>query len=348
MADLVQTLTNDPSFKYSPLAKYLVRNHFLNNDLFRILPIENIATINAMGVYTYDYEVIDHNIDSVIWRKMGNEGKVSNVIPETRTVEMAILTGKFNMDIQMRNVPVPGDRTLTTWVQRQLNAKTNDVINAFARAFIQGDKTVLTDEGAKQFDGIDKLVDNLCNETTPFDAGTYTDEAIRQFTSSMANLISAVPGANCIITSKQAWNIMNTCQAYRGLANNYYWTPAVPGLISRSYPTYEGIPVVALTSDCFNQEDMKAGHFPFYICRLSEFEGVKLVVPQHGEFLTVCDPRTFENGMATKEGYVELMCGIAAEGRYSLAKGYVTATIIPKDFHRNALASDTESEEETD
>lgn len=342
MATLAQVIAGDPRFAGDAIAIGAIREYLMNDQLFNTLEFSPQAMKNSLNAFEYAYNVFGTKVSDIKTRKLGENGVTpSNHVPTTKRVKLGILSGDFQVDVQMARGNVSGSITesgFNNYVVEQLALKMDDLVNGFAIKFIKGDSS--NDSG--DFDGLEKLVPATRVSSTAIDLGDFEYKKAQAARAKVNAVINNVKNPNAIITTYNGMNYLTSIDARNGIVS----APAIINGVQ--YATYGGLIIIPLTTDCFSASEFTTGE-PFYVVRMSENKGLKVVIPNDGKIMIIHDPRTEQSGNRVKTGYVEMNSAVALNDLLAVYKGYITSSTNPlPDSHDNSAWEEEDSPSDSD
>jgi hypothetical protein len=321
-----QVAAKHDSFTRSPLAAYAVENYLSENALFNavdFVPIVNLVPQATFAKYSFQRTNVDASL--VGFRNIGGEFPAGTTVPEVGEAALAILGGQVVVDEEFQYARTPGDKGLENFVDQEFRKKAAELLKAFNKYVISGDSTA---QGAKQFDGLEKIVPSSRTHSTAISLNDYSDEKIRIAWVELYAILDAVPGANLIITTIEGVSAFRALLATRNLSLASATVATAASVVGKK----AGIPavqfedklVIGLPRAYFSAAELAIGE-PFYVLRRDDTTGFKFVTPVNRPIVKMVLPNFMGGNSTQKAGEVSIFTAPVIEDLYACAKGYISA-----------------------
>lgn len=288
----------------TPVEKYAVEKYFTNNELFNLLPFVNIGMGNNIGNIQCSILKYDKPEDAA-FRGIGEGYTTDNSVATPVTLTLRMLGGQFETDRVLQRSFSSNESALSNWTEQQIGQKINAIMNGFAKAFISGDGA-----DGKQFDGLNvyfKKNPEQVEETPKEITGLNYENAltVEAFLNQNIAKVSGVP--TCVITNRHGKAFLQSLEQHRNRGISAI------SVNDKQYFTFAGLPILALSDDCFTTE-MKAKGMPFIFAKFDEQGGIRVAVPMDystgGQIIDIVKPDLGNGGgdnVFVKNGGVELI-----------------------------------------
>lgn len=316
----------------TPVERYAINKYFVNNDLFNLLRFVNIGMGTAIG--NLQATVLTYNTpDEAEFREIGTEYDADNNVPIPVTLVLKQLGGEFQTDRVIDRAFSQNPNAVSNWTEQQIGQKINSIINGFCKYFIQGD----VDVDAKQFDGLAKFFANNPGQVAgvkEIPGGLTYANALQVETFLNEAVARVLDRPTCVITSRlKGKPFLQALEQHRNRG-----VRAIP-VYDRQYYTFMGIPIVAISDDCF-PDSMTDNGIPFIFAKFDENEGIRVAVPMNpgvgstGAILDIVRPRmgSTDSGEAVfvRKGGVEMCSVPIIVDPYCASVCYISETeIVP-------------------
>ena len=300
----------------TPVLQRAINNYLVNDELMNILRFVNNAQGNNLGNFQASY-VYYNGTSEATFRALGVDYTPDNEQPLTDTVMLKFLGGAFETDVEIARAFGTNAGAVANWTEQQIEQKLNAIKNGFAKKFMQGDSA----KDSKEFDGLNKRITAGQVVSTAIDVSALDDAKALQAEVAMNKVIGKVAPKrpNVILTNADGKAILSAINAYR-----HRGVEAIE-VNGQKYDQYMGIPVVALTDDCFSAEDKAIG-IPIVFMFVDELDGVRVSIPMDGQVVIILPPK-FENGKVVERGACEMACAPLFANPFAVAKCYLTETV---------------------
>lgn len=297
----------------TPVLQRAINNYLVNDELLNIMRFVNNAQGNNLGNFQTSF-VYYNGTSEATFRALGVDYTPDNEQPLTDTVMLKFLGGAFETDVEIARAFGTNAGAVANWTEQQIEQKLNAIKNGFTKKFMQGDSA--TD--SKEFDGLNKKIVASQVVNTAIDVSDLSDGKAKQIEVYLNKVIGKVKPKmpNVILTTADGKAILSSLNAFR---NRGVDAIEVNG---QKYAQYMGIPVVALTDDCFSDEDKAIG-IPVVFMFVDELDGVRVTIPMDGQVVIILPPK-FENGKVVERGACEMACAPLFANPFALAKCYLS------------------------
>lgn len=310
----------------TPVEKRAINEYLVKEGLFNIMPYVNIGRALSNGNIAVDVLTYDE-ADDIDFRSIGEEYENNNNVPTPVTFYLKQLGGEFSTDRVLQRSFSKDATALDNWTEQQISQKIYGIINAFSKAFIQGDSAT----NPKSFDGLNKFLaahPEQVEATYELEGGLTFNNALglETYVNTLFANLAYAPSA--IITTRAGGALLKSLESYRGRGYQ------VINVNDRAYASVLGVPVIELRDDAFASADLSAG-IPVYAVWFDEQRGIHCAVPQEpaasgGQILDIVRPRMGANdageAVFVRNGGVEL-CGVPViVNPYSVSKGIIATT----------------------
>ena len=296
----------------TPVLQRAINKYLVNDQLMNIMRFVNNAQGNNLGNFQTSF-VYYNGTSEATFRALGVDYTPDNETPLTDTVSLKFLGGAFETDLEIARAFGQNTGSVANWTEQQIAQKLNAITNAFAKYFMIGDSS--TDP--KQFDGLDKKIVSSQVVDTVIDVSALNDAKALQTEVAINKVIAKIAPKrpNVVITTADGKAILSALNAYR-----HRGVDAID-VNGQSYDQYMGIPVIAVTDDCFSSTD-KAKGIPVVFALFDELDGVRVSIPMDGEVVKILAPM-FENGKVVERGACEMACAPLFANPFAVAKCYL-------------------------
>lgn len=297
----------------TPVLQRAINKYLVNDQLMNIMQFVNNAQGNNLGNFQASF-VYYNGTSEATFRALGVDYTPDNETPLSDTVMLKFLGGAYEADAEIARAFGSNPGAVSNWVEQQTAQKLNAITNGFAKYFILGNST--TD--AKQFDGLDKKIAATQVVNNAIDISNLTDAKALKVEIELNKVIAKISPKrpNVILTTADGKAVLSALNAYR-----HRGVEAIE-VNGQKYDQYMGIPVVALTDDCFSSTD-KAKGIPVVFMLVDELEGVRTSIPMDGQVVVILPPK-FENGKLVERGACEMACAPMFANPFAVAKCYLS------------------------
>ena len=296
----------------TPVLQRAINKYLVNDQLLNVIRFVNNAQGNNLGNFQTSF-VYYNGTSEATFRALGVDYTPDNEKPLTDTVSLKFLGGAFETDLEIARAFGQNPGSVANWTEQQIAQKLNAITNAFAKYFMLGDSS--TDP--KQFDGLNKKIVATQIVNTAIDVANIDDAKALQAEVAINKVIAKITPKrpNVVITTADGKAILSALNAYRHRGVD---TVDVNG---QAYDQYMGIPVVAVTDNCFPTTDTNKG-IPVVFALFDELDGVRVSIPMDGEVVKILAPK-FENGKVVERGACEMACAPLFANPFAVAKCYL-------------------------
>lgn len=296
----------------TPVLNRAINNYLVNDQLLNVMRFVNNAQGNNMGNFQTSF-VYYNGTSEATFRALGVDYTPDNEQPLTDTVTLKFLGGAFETDVEIARAFGSNPGSVANWTEQQIAQKLNAITNSFTKYFMQGNST--TD--SKQFDGLNKKIVDTQVVDSAIDVSALDDAKALQAEVAINKVIAKISPKrpNVVITTADGKAILTALNAYRHRGTD------VVDINGQAYDQYMGIPVVAVTDDCFPNTDTEKG-IPVVFALFDELDGVRVSIPQDGKVVIILPPK-FENGKVVERGACEMACAPLFANPFAVAKCYL-------------------------
>lgn len=296
----------------TPVLQRAINNYLVNDQLLNLMRFVNNAQGNNLGNFQTSF-VYYNGTSEATFRALGVEYTPDNETPLTDTVPLKFLGGSFETDIEIARAFGQNPGSVANWTEQQIAQKLNAIKNAFAKYFMQGDSS----KDAKQFDGLNKKIVSSQVVRNVIDVSALDDAKALQAEVAINKVINMVAPKrpNVVITNANGKAILSALNAYRHRGTD------VIDVNGQAYDQYMGMPIIAVTDDCFSSEDKALG-ITVVFGYFDELEGIRVSIPMDGEVVKIIQPK-FDNGKVVERGTCEMACAPLFANPFAIAKCYL-------------------------
>ena len=296
----------------TPVLQRAINRYLVNDQLLNMIRFVNNAQGNNLGNFQTSF-VYYNGTSEATFRALGVDYTPDNEQPLTDTVTLKFLGGSFETDIEVARAFGTQPGSVANWTEQQIAQKLNAITNSFAKYFMQGDSS--TDP--KQFDGLNKKIVSSQVFSTPIDVSALDDAKALQAEVAINKVIAAIhpKRPNVAITTYNGKAILSALNSYRHRGTD------VIDVNGQAYDQYMGMPIIAVTDDCFAESDKQIGT-PVVFALFDEMDGVRVSIPMDGEIVKILPPK-FENGKVVERGACEMACAPLFANPFAVAKCYL-------------------------
>lgn len=305
-----------------PMLMWAINSYLVKDELMNLMEFSNSGFTDNLGNIKASYKVWSSNpMDTIGFRKIGEEYTPNNVISSEKTVILKALGGKFESD-RILNRAFGGSTTaIDKWVADQLGQKLNGIKNAFGKYYMLGNSAT----NDKEFDGLQKYFTDFPKQvvTKEIDLSGGLDATssikVERQLLEVANMVK--PQANVILTTDSGKALLQTINAFRNKYTN------VIEIGNVKYNQYAGYNIVALPDYCWASADITGGKIPVVFMRIAMEDGFRCVLPQDGEVLDILLPK-FDNGTGNlvQCGACEMITAPLFANAFGAAKVFIKET----------------------
>lgn len=301
----------------TPVLQRAINKYLVNDQLLNIMRFVNNAQGNNMGNFQTSF-VYYNGTSEATFRALGVNYTPDNEQPLTDTVTLKFLGGAFETDVEIARAFGQNPGSVANWTEQQIAQKLNAITNGFAKYFMQGN----SETDSKQFDGLNKKIVSSQIVDKAIDVSALNDAKALQAEVEINKVIAKIAPKrpNVVITTADGKAILSALNAYRHRGTD------VVDVNGQSYDQYMGIPVVAVTDDCFSVEDKGKG-IPVVFMFVDELDGIRVSIPQDGQVVIILQPK-FENGKVVEQGACEMACAPLFANPFAVAKCYLSETAV--------------------
>lgn len=300
----------------TPVLQRAINYYLVNDELMNVMRFVNNAQGSNLGNFQVSY-VYYEGTSEATFRALGVDYDPDNEQPLTNTVSLAFLGGAFETDIEIARAFGQNAGAVANWTEQQIAQKLNAITNGFAKAFIVGDK----DTDSKSFNGLNKSISAGQVIDTPITV-EYTEAGALKAEVEINKAIGKIKPKrpNLVITNATGKAILSSLNAYR------HRGVEVIEVNGKKYDQYMGIPIVALTDNCFADADVADGKIPVIFGFVDELDGIRCSIPADGQVVIILPPK-FENGKVIEKGACEMAVAPLFANPFAVAKCYLKEAV---------------------
>ena len=297
------------------MSQVIICNYLAQDELLNILRFVPIGMGNTLGNFIASFITSNGDVEAT-FRELGVDYEANNQEFNIETVQLKMLGGALTSDRAVQRAFGTNSGGNDMYTENQIIQKIDAIKKAFAKWFIKGNSG--TD--AKQFDGIESKIPSSQIVNTPIDFSNFTAgkaETAERDINKALGLMKYIP--TFWLTNRTGKANLVTLNSYR------YKGVDVKNINGLDYNMSMGIPVIAVSDDCFVEDDLVDKN-PVYGIYTNESQGVRVAIPNDGKLIDVLYP-VFNNGKVIEKGTCEMIAAPIFADKMSMVKFYISETV---------------------